>query len=87
MGAASGRPSQMGPAAFGSRHLGNSLYAPLVLKALASASIKSIGHRLALKALAAGTYLLKKLPCSIAGGCIWYLIGYVAYEVHLWCEI
>ena len=27
-------------------HLGNSLYAPLVLKALASASIKSIGNYL-----------------------------------------
>ena len=32
-------------------HLGNSLYAPLVLKALASASIKSIGHPFVLKAL------------------------------------
>ena len=31
---------------------GNSLYAPLILKALASASIKSIGHPLVLKALA-----------------------------------
>ena len=41
------RPPQMGPAAFGRRpHLENSLYAPLVLKALASASIKSIGHYL-----------------------------------------
>ena len=47
MGAASGRPPQMGPAAFGRRpHLGNSFYALLVLKALASASIKSIGHHL-----------------------------------------
>ena len=46
-------PPQMGPAAFGRRpHLGNSLYALLVLKALASASIKSIGHPLVLKALA-----------------------------------
>ena len=37
-------PPKMGPAALA--HLGNSLYAPLVLKALASASIKSIGHLL-----------------------------------------
>ena len=52
MGAASGRSPQMGPAAFGRRPLlGNSLYAPLVLKALASASTKSIGRPLALKAL------------------------------------
>ena len=39
-------------AAFGRRpHLGNSLYAPLVLKALASASIKSLGHPLVLEKL------------------------------------
>ena len=35
----------------GRPHLGNSLYAPLVLKALASASMESIGHPLVLKAL------------------------------------
>ena len=35
--------------------MGHSLYAPLVFKALASASIKSIGHPLVLKAL--GNYL------------------------------
>ena len=46
----------MGAASEGRRpHLGNSLYAPLVLKALASASIKSIGHPLVSKAL--GNYL------------------------------
>ena len=38
-------------------HLGNPLYAPLVLKALASASIKSIGHPLVLKALAIHLFL------------------------------
>ena len=47
MGRPPAAPPQMGPAAFGRRpHLGNPLYAPLVLKALASASIKSIGHHL-----------------------------------------
>ena len=43
----------MGPAAEGLRpYLGKSCFAPLVLKALASASVKSIGHPLVLKALA-----------------------------------
>ena len=51
MGAAFGRPSPNGAGG----HLGNSLYAPLVLKTLASASIKSIGHPFVLKAL--GNYL------------------------------
>ena len=46
-------PPQMGPAAFGRRpHLGNSWYAPQVLKALVSASIKNIGHPFVLKVLA-----------------------------------
>ena len=53
MGAASSRPSPNGAGGLRRRpHLGNSLYALLVLKALASASIKSIGHPLVLKALA-----------------------------------
>ena len=65
MGAASGRPSPNGA---GGR-LGNSIYAPLVLKALASAGIKSIGHPLVLEALAIHLFLkppattcLKSLP-------------------------
>ena len=51
MGAASGRPSPNGANGAGGLR-GNSLYALLVLQALASASIKSIGHPLVLKALA-----------------------------------
>ena len=48
----------MGPAAFG----GRPHYAPLVFKALASASIKSIGHPLGLEAL--GNYLFQKPPAT-----------------------
>jgi hypothetical protein len=40
MGVASGRPSPNGPRP----HLGNSLCAPLVLQALASTYLKSIGR-------------------------------------------
>ena len=53
-GAASGRPK------LGRRPMGNSLYAPLVLKALASASIKSIGHPLVLKALCNYLFLKRR---------------------------
>ena len=67
MGAASGRPCPNG--AEGRRpHLGRggrrppTLYAPPVSKALASASIKSIGHPLVLKTLA--IHLFQKPPAT-----------------------